>query len=69
MNVDGSVDRANLVLSGLGCTTAQVETSVVLVLKGSNRRDKRRSSDDGGLHLDSRMVTNPILFFVYPLKE
>lgn len=59
VNVDGRVDRANLVLSGRG--TAQVETSVVLVLKSSNRRDKRRSSDDGGLHVDVGLAMDPVL--------
>lgn len=62
VNIDSRVDRADFVLSGLVCATAQVETSMVLVLKGSNRRDKCRSSDDGGLHFDFRMVTDPVVF-------
>ena len=41
MDVHSRVDCADLVLSGLVCATAQVEPSVVLVLKSSNRRDKR----------------------------
>lgn len=52
VNVDSRVDCADFILNGLVCATAQVEPSVVLVLESSNRRDKRRSSDDGGLHLD-----------------
>jgi hypothetical protein len=62
VNIDSRIDRADFVLDGLVCATAQVEPSVVLVLKGSNRRDKRRSGDDGGLHFDFRMVMDPVVF-------
>lgn len=69
MNVDSCVDRANFLRRGLIGRTAHVETSVVLVLKSSNRRDKRRSSDDRGLHLDGGLATDPILICMVPLKE
>ena len=69
MDVDSRVDGADLFRSGLVCATAQVEARVVLVLKGSDGRDKRRSGDDGGLHLGFGTATGPVLFGVYPLKE
>ena len=61
MNVDSRVDRADLILSGLVCATAEVEASVVLVLKSSSGRNERRSSDNGGLHLEVGMATGPVL--------
>jgi hypothetical protein len=67
-NVDSLVECADFIL-GLVCATAHVEPSVVLVLKSSNGRDKRRSSDNGGLHFDFGIAMAPVFFCVYPLKE